>query len=253
MLNAQNIALPPRLMPLSIQVKPGEILHVIGPNGSGKSTMISCLSGLISCAGDIELDGRALNSFSLDALAFKRCYLSQQDRPAFSVTVYHYLHLSVLNPNVDSELLSQVVAHITNVLGITDKLNRTIHQLSGGEWQRVRLAGACLQVWPTLNPDSRWLLLDEPAAALDIGQEAMMYQLIRDVARMGIGVVVANHDLNRTLNEADNVLLLKQGICLGVGEPDEIMTEERLSEVFNTSVKKVQVEGRPYLIFDRSI
>ena len=64
-----------------------------------------------------------------------------------------------------------VIEELTKVLNIDDKLHRYIHQLSGGEWQRVRLCAACLQVWPSLNPDAKFLVLDEPASSLDVGQE----------------------------------------------------------------------------------
>lgn len=77
----------------------------------------------------------------------------------------------------------------------------------------MRLAGSCLQIWPSLNPYAKLLILDEPAAPLDIAQEGLLYSLIQQVAAKGITVIMANHDLNRSLRHADKVLLLSQGLC----------------------------------------
>lgn len=250
-IQAHNLAMPHRLLPVSFDVKAGEIVHLIGPNGSGKSTAIAMLSGLVDYQGEIQFSGKALAQFDLATLARYRSYLSQQDRPAFAVAVYHYLSLSLSAiGQVDEEHAQAAVNEICTALKIRDKLNRSIQQLSGGEWQRVRLAAACLQVWPDFNPDARLLLLDEPAAALDIGQEAVMYKLIRKVANMGIAVVMANHDLNRTLREADKVLLLNNGSCVAKGQPKEVMTVEMLEQVFATRIQRIEHDGRACLLFN---
>ncbi|EEZ81035.1 Vitamin B12 import ATP-binding protein btuD [Vibrio alginolyticus 40B] len=89
--------------------------------------------------------------------------------------------------------------------------------------------------------------MDEPAAPLDIAQEGLLYQLINAMAAQGIGVLVANHDLNRTLKHADKVLLLNNGVLHSSGSADTVLTEEALGEVFNTQVKKVIVDEQPYL------
>ena len=92
-------------------------------------------------------------------------------------------------------------------------------------------------------------MLDEPAAALDIGQEATMYQLVRKMAQQGIAVVMVNHDLNRTLREADNVMLLDQGQCVAFGGVEQVMTVERLQAVFKTGIDKIDHHGMPCLVF----
>ncbi|GAL08327.1 vitamin B12 ABC transporter ATPase component BtuD [Photobacterium aphoticum] len=250
LIDAHNLAMPPRLLPLSFDIQRGEIVHFIGPNGSGKSTAISMLSGLVEAQGSVTLEGRALVDYDLSDLARLRSYLAQQDKPAFSVGVYHYLALSLSAlGDLPAENVQAAVEEICGALKIMDKLSRNIQQLSGGEWQRVRLAGACLQVWPTLNPEAKFLLLDEPAAALDIGQEATMYKLIRNIAAQGIAVIMANHDLNRTLREADKVVLLNNGSCVAQGEPRDVMTVERLETVFATQIQRIEHDGQSCLLF----
>ena len=142
------------------------------------------------------------------------------------------------------------VKELVDVLELEDKLHRSIHQLSGGEWQRVRLCAICLQIWPSLNPYAKLLILDEPAAPLDIGQEALLYKLIRKVADMGITVVMSNHDLNRTLKHADKALLLDKGVIQQVGSVDQVFEPSELSRVFKTRVQKTEFNGEPVLIFD---
>ncbi|KLV03450.1 iron ABC transporter [Photobacterium aquae] len=249
-LSAKNLAMPPRLLPVSFDVRQGEIVHLIGPNGSGKSTVLSIVSGLGEGDGEVTLSDQNIKKLDLSQLARQRCYLAQQDKPAFAVGVYHYLVLSLSAlGDVPISQVEMALEEICDALKITDKLSRTIQQLSGGEWQRVRLAAACLQVWPSLNPEARLLLLDEPAAALDIGQEAIMYQLVRKMAAQGIAVVMANHDLNRTLREADTVLLLNNGSCVAKGTPKTVMTVDRLQSVFSTQIQRIEHQGQSCLLF----
>ncbi|WP_305465065.1 vitamin B12 ABC transporter ATP-binding protein BtuD [Photobacterium leiognathi] len=250
MLNVKNITVDARLQPLSFSVQKGEIVHLIGPNGSGKSTAIGLISGLFTAAGNVILEGVDLADYDLASLARIRSYMSQQDKPNFAIPVFQYLSLAFTALGEISETLKQqAIDDVCDCLAISDKLTRSIQQLSGGEWQRVRLASACLQVWPSLNPDAKFLLLDEPAASLDIGQEAAMYRLIRGIAAQGIAVIMANHDLNRTLREADKVVLLDKGRCIGFGDPKTVMSISCLESVFATRIIQVEHQGIPNLLF----
>lgn len=250
MLNVTNIAIENRLKPLSFAVAKGEIVHLIGPNGSGKSTAIGVISGLFPAEGRVEIEGMDIANCDLTSLARLRAYMSQQDRPSFAIPVYQYLSLALTAlGEVCTHQTQLAIDEVCGCLDITDKLSRSIHQLSGGEWQRVRLAATCLQIWPAINPDAKLLLLDEPAASLDIGQEAAMYRLIRCIASKGIAVIMANHDLNRSLREADQVILLQEGLCVAMGEPPGVMNTEQLESVFSTKVVQVTHQGVPSLLF----
>ncbi|MEZ9525310.1 vitamin B12 ABC transporter ATP-binding protein BtuD [Enterovibrio norvegicus] len=249
MIKALNIALSTRLLPLNLNVEPGEIVHLLGANGSGKSTLLELLSGLTEGQGDVSIDGKHLNDIDSKHLARQRAYLSQQQRPAFAIGVYQYLSLSLSALNgTDPKLLEKAVSEICLLLGIEDKLNRSTDQLSGGEWQRVRLAGVCLQIWPDINPEGRLLLLDEPATALDIAQQSVMYKMVRQIAKKGIAVVMSNHDINRTLTDADRVLLLKNGHVVAQGKPESVMDVETLEQVFGTRLKRIHVDGQMLML-----
>ncbi|MEZ9059741.1 vitamin B12 ABC transporter ATP-binding protein BtuD [Vibrio pelagius] len=252
MIQIKSLSVGSRLLPLSFNLKPGQVTHVIGPNGSGKSTLLEAISGIgEGYAGEVMWVDRTLSSFSLQDLSLQRAYLSQSARPAFNLEVFQFLALSLPSSvNLNSAIVSEVLVEVSEMLEISDKLHRSIQTLSGGEWQRVRLAGMCLQIWPSLNPYSKLLILDEPAAPLDIGQEALLYKLIDHVAKQGISVLMANHDLNRTLRHADQVLLLDKGVLQKVGSAEKVMAPERLEQVFNTRIKSITVDDATYLLFE---
>lgn len=254
-MHVKHMSVGSRLLPLSFECKAGEIVHVVGPNGSGKSTLLAAISGTLShregMSGEVYVGDKNLLTLPLSEQAHVRGYLCQQSRPAFNVDVFQYLALSLPSGAEIADIkVRDAVNMVVELVQLQDKLHRSIQTLSGGEWQRVRLAGVCLQVWRTINPFSQFLILDEPAAPLDIAQEGLLYQLINAMAAQGIGVLVANHDLNRTLKHADKVLLFNNGVLHSSGSADTVLTEEALGEVFNTQVKKVIVDEQPYLIFD---
>ncbi|EPN8225220.1 vitamin B12 ABC transporter ATP-binding protein BtuD [Vibrio alginolyticus] len=255
MMHVKHMSVGSRLLPLSFECKAGEIVHIVGPNGSGKSTLLAAISGTLShrdgMSGEVYVGNKNLLTLPLSEQAHVRGYLCQQSRPAFNVDVFQYLALSLPSGAEIADIkVRDAVNMVVELVQLQDKLHRSIQTLSGGEWQRVRLAGVCLQVWRTINPFSQFLILDEPAAPLDIAQEGLLYQLINAMAAQGIGVLVANHDLNRTLKHADKVLLLNNGVLHSSGSADTVLTEEALGEVFNTQVKKIIVGEQPYLIFD---
>lgn len=254
-MHVKHMSVGSRLLPLSFECKAGEIVHIVGPNGSGKSTLLAAISGTLShrdgMSGEVYVGNKNLLTLPLSEQAHVRGYLCQQSRPAFNVDVFQYLALSLPSGAEIADIkVRDAVNMVVELVQLQDKLHRSIQTLSGGEWQRVRLAGVCLQVWRTINPFSQFLILDEPAAPLDIAQEGLLYQLINAMAAQGIGVLVANHDLNRTLKHADKVLLLNNGVLHSSGNADTVLTEEALGEVFNTQVKRVIVDEQPYLIFD---
>lgn len=251
MIHVNSLSVGSRLLPLSFSVEEGEILHVVGPNGSGKSTLLTALSGLLEFEGDAAIFDLDVQSSSIESLAAYRAFLNQNDRPAFNLEVSQYLSLSLPNSvQKMNQAVEQAVTDLVKLLELEDKLHRSIHELSGGEWQRVRLCAICLQIWPSLNPYAKLLILDEPAAPLDIGQEALLYKLIRKVADMGICVVMSNHDLNRTLKHADKALLLDKGVMQQVGSVSQVFEPGELSRVFKTKVHKTEFNGESVLIFD---
>lgn len=250
MICVKSLSVGERVLPLSFACKPGKVVHVVGPNGSGKSTLLSALAGIMTFQGCVKLDGQELSALTIAELSLYRAYLAQSDKPVFSIPVFQYLSLSAPRHKKASPELAEVISQLSQLLNIDNKIHRSINQLSGGEWQRVRLLGVCLQVWPTLNPEAKLLILDEPSTALDVGQDRLLYQLIDQVAKQGITVIMANHDLNRTLNQADQVLLLDKGVLVKQGSAEQVLQPNTICEVFHTEVILTRVNDKQVLVFD---
>ncbi len=254
MIHVKDLSVENRLLPMSFQCDKGQVVHIIGPNGSGKSTLLSALAGVLSAKGEILFGNRLMSDMALSDLALVRAYMSQSERPAFNMMVFHFLSMSVPNlPDIDAKQVDATLSEVTQLLNVSALLHRTVHQLSGGEWQRVRLAAMCLQVWPALNPYSRLLILDEPSAPLDIGQERYLQQMITQLAKQGLTVVVANHNLNVTLNQADQVILLNKGVAIASGTPTAVLLPDVLSTIYDAEVELTQVNGKPMLLFNGTL
>lgn len=239
----QDVAEPGRLEPVTATINTGEILHLVGPNGAGKSTLLARMAGLASGPGSITLNGTPLNAWHATALARRRAYLTQQQNPPFAMPIWHYLTLHQRD-RAHSALLHDVAG----ALGLDDKLGRPANQLSGGEWQRVRLAAVILQIHPASNPEGELLLLDEPMNSLDVAQQAALDRLLSVLYRAGITVVMSSHDLNHTLRHAQQAWLLRNGTLIASGPRDSVLTPARLAQAYGMPFRRLDVEGHSVLI-----
>ncbi|MGB8667087.1 MAG: ATP-binding cassette domain-containing protein, partial [Serratia inhibens] len=154
MLQLSDVGVEGRLAPFSAQVDAGLQYHLIGPNGAGKSTLLARLAGMQPGGGEILLSGQPLAGYQGNELALHRAYLSQQQPPVALMPVFQYLALHQPAGAAEAAVESTIL-YLCQRLKLMDKLPRMLTQLSGGEWQRVRLASVLLQVWPTDNPYSQ--------------------------------------------------------------------------------------------------
>jgi vitamin B12 transport system ATP-binding protein len=143
LMQLQDVEAAGRLAPFSAAFRAGEIVHLVGPNGAGKSTLLARMAGLSDGPGTVHFNGRRLDEWPATELARRRGYLCQHQTPPFAMPVWHYLALHMQQQG-DSARLSDIAAR----LGLDNKLGRPVNQLSGGEWQRVRLAAVILQIDP---------------------------------------------------------------------------------------------------------
>ena len=239
----RDVAIAGRLGPFSAGVRAGELLHLVGPNGAGKSTLLTRMAGLSHGPGEIFFAGQPLAQWSNEALARQRAYLTQQQMPPFAMPVWHYLALHQ-HASPDERLMTDVAA----ALMLGDKLTRPVNQLSGGEWQRVRLAAVVLQIHPQNNAEGKLLLLDEPMNSLDIAQQAALDKLLYALCEAGITVVMSSHDLNHTLRHAHRVWLMRAGQLVAEGKRDDVLTPAHLATAYGLPFRRLQVEGHSMLI-----
>ena len=239
----QDVAESTRLGPLSGEVRAGEILHLVGPNGAGKSTLLARMAGMTSGKGSIQFAGQPLEAWSATKLALHRAYLSQQQTPPFAMPVWHYLTLHQ-HDKTRTELLNDVAG----ALALDDKLGRSTNQLSGGEWQRVRLAAVVLQITPQANPAGQLLLLDEPMNSLDVAQQSALDKILSALCQQGLAIVMSSHDLNHTLRHAHRAWLLKGGKMLASGRREEVLTPANLAQAYGMNFRRLDIEGHRMLI-----
>lgn len=243
LLQLNDVVVAERLGPISATVHTGELVHLVGPNGAGKSTLLMRAAGLSLGGGEIAFARSNLNEWQPTQLARHRAYLSQQQIPPFSMPVWHYLQMHQQVSPDDSVMLKLVGS-----LGLTDKLTRSVNQLSGGEWQRVRLAAVVLQIHPEINPHGRLLLLDEPMNSLDIAQQTALDRILMALCEAGIAVVMSSHDLNHSLRHAHTVWLLRAGKMIAQGKRDDVLSVQHLATAYNMHFRRMQVEGHSMLI-----
>ncbi|HEY1846112.1 MAG TPA: vitamin B12 ABC transporter ATP-binding protein BtuD [Buttiauxella sp.] len=243
LLQLKDVAVAGRLGPISASVRSGELVHLVGPNGAGKSTLLTRMAGLSTGEGQIVLNDLPLEEWSTTALARTRAYLTQQQIAPFAIPVWHYLRLH--QASAQAEALAMALAE---AFWLKDKLSRPVNQLSGGEWQRARLAAVILQIHPEVNSQGRLLLLDEPMNSLDVAQQAALDRQLLALCEAGIAVVMSSHDLNHSLRHAHTAWLLRAGKMVAQGNCDDVLTPQHLEVAYNMYFRRLQVEGHKMLI-----
>ncbi len=238
-----NIGTKKILSSVSLQIKPGELLAVVGPNGAGKSTLLKTLCGEIEpAAGNIQMNGRQLEEWSLTERAVSCAVLPQNSSLSFPFSVLDVVlmgrspHYQDRNVDVDYAITCQAL-ELTGMLAIKE---RTYTTLSGGEQQRVQFARILAQILEPIDPQSRYLLLDEPTSALDIACQHDCLSIARRFAKeQSIGVLAILHDLNLAALYADRVAVLQNGHLIAIDTPIKTLDENFIKQVFNYSVSVI--------------
>jgi iron complex transport system ATP-binding protein len=225
---------------ISLVIQPGEVLCLLGPNGSGKTTLFRTLLGLQPpLAGAVAIDGVPLEFMRPADIAQRLAYVPQAHVTEFSYTVLDVVLMgrtarlrSFASPG--SEDLRVALVSLDS-LGIGDLAGRDYTQISGGQRQLVLIARALAQETP-------FLVMDEPTASLDFGNQAMILERIRELAAEGYGVVLSTHDPDHALLVATRVAIINDGGLNVVGKARDVVTPETLSALYSI---EVQVEETP--------
>jgi len=224
---------------VSVAVIPGEVLAVVGPNGAGKSTLLRVLAGdLAPQAGRVLLDGRAIGELRAGELARLRAVLPQQSLLQFAFTVREVVQFGRYPRDDGPERDALVVGQALRAAEVEALSERIYPTLSGGEQARVQYARVLAQ-------EARYLLLDEPTAALDIRHQELVLRVARRQTAAGIGVLAILHDLNLAAAHADRIVLLSRGRVAAAGTPWEVFTSERLSAAFEHPIMVTPHPARP--------
>jgi iron complex transport system ATP-binding protein len=227
---------------VDFSLAPGEVGAILGPNGAGKSTLLSVLAGLRApTQGVVWLNGQAVRLSNLAAFAAVRAVLPQDTQVAFDFRVRDVVALGRyphrLNPSTEEAGIVEAAMALTDVLALAE---RAVSNLSGGERARVQLARVLAQIWePTTAP--RWLLVDEPTAALDLHHQHQTLRTLRRWSRdSGVGVVAVLHDLNLALRYVDQAWVLDGGRLQAQGPPEQVLTPALVRRVWRVPVSAVR-------------
>jgi iron complex transport system ATP-binding protein len=232
---------------VSLSVGPREFHAVLGPNGSGKTTLVRiALGALKPRAGRADVIGVRATQWSRQDLARIVGVVPQREDNLFpqrvreTVLLGRYPHLTLWGGE-----RAEDHAAVDRALAVCDAghlADRWLWTLSGGEYQRVRVARALAQ-------DPKLLVLDEPATSLDLKHQMELFELVRGlVESRGLGVLMITHDLNLAARFADSLLLLQGGHPVASGAPAAVLTQQTVEAVFSWPVAMHAIDGRPQMI-----
>jgi iron complex transport system ATP-binding protein len=226
---------------VSFVLADGEILCVLGPNGSGKTTLFRTLLGLLSPqGGSIALDGSALGQLPRDAIARRIGYVPQAHAGYFAYSVREMVlmgrtaHLGAFGaPGLRDRALADAALE---TLGIAALADRPFTEISGGERQLTLIARALAQ-------EAGLLVMDEPTASLDFGNQVRVLERLAQLAAQGIAVLFSTHDPDHAFLCAQRALLIAEGRALALGPPREVIRSDTLERLYGVSVRIVETAG----------
>ncbi|MEP6857767.1 MAG: ABC transporter ATP-binding protein [Gemmatimonadales bacterium] len=219
---------------VSFLVPRGHLTALAGPNGSGKSSIVRALLRRADIMrGGVTIDDREVSTLSYAELARLVAVVPQREEAAFPARVRDYValgrypHLGLWRAPAEDD--DRAVEQALAQAGVEDLADRDTDALSGGEWQRVRIARALAQKTPAL-------VLDEPTTFLDVAHEMAIFELLSSLARSGLAVLLVSHQLNLVARFADTIVLLDQGKVATSGAPAEVMNATLLESVYRWPV-----------------
>ncbi len=223
---------------VSLRTEPGKIFAVVGPNGAGKTVLLRTAAGLLKpVEGEVLLGGTPLHQISPSSRALLLSYLPQSGpggwefftEEVISMGLYGRMGWRWWFRGEERSLVEEVVEE----LSLKELLGKRLDQLSSGERQRLLLGMLFVR-------SSSLYLLDEPVSNLDLRYQWKIYSLIKRMAEKGASVLVAEHQIHLCRHFCDRVFLLKAGSVSGEGLPSELLTPERIKELFD-------VEGAAFI------
>jgi iron complex transport system ATP-binding protein len=230
------------LRDVSVSVLPGEILVLLGPNGSGKSTLLAVMGGEIAPrSGRVLLEGADARGVSRRRFARRVARLPQEPAcpeglsVAALVACGRHPHRGLFAPHspADRTAISRALA----AMGLSDLAHRKVERLSGGERRRAWLAMVLAQ-------EAEILLLDEPTAALDMGHQWEVLDVLARISReRAVAVVAALHDLEQAAAIAHRVAVMHRGRVYDAGPPERCLREDTIRDVYGVDVRTVEEDG----------
>jgi len=234
----------------SLAIDAGQAVALVGPNAAGKSTLLRALAGLLPTAvGQVLLDGRTTSELSRSTVARAIALVSADEGAPSPLRVgdrvalgrYPYVGPFRSGSAADTAAIERAIART----GIAHLVSRPLERLSAGERQLAALARGLAQ-------EPRVLLLDEPAAHLDVGHELALFRILDEVRREGVAVLAVVHDLQRAAGWAERLALLSGGRIVAEGAPAAVLSSDAAARAFGVAIRSHTLPGvsRPFYSFD---
>jgi len=232
---------------IDIEFRDGQCVALIGPNGSGKTTLMLALLGLLPpAAGHVRINGREVCDLPARVRGRFASYVPQtvERIPAFSVyevvAAGRFPHVSPLRPLSQAD--QRHVDRALETCGLTSLAQRHVDAISGGERQKTLIAAAIAQ-------DAQVMFLDEPNTALDPAYQVDLLRMLRGWHARGRGLVLISHDLQLPAALGGRVVALREGQVVADGHAEQVLTPERLAEVYDASFEvATTAEGRRIIL-----
>ena len=235
------------LYDLSLEIRRGEFVGLIGPTGAGKTTLCLALSGIVPQFYGGRFFGRALVAGMdtveqpVSALAARVGMVFEDPETQLTATsVENEVAFALENLRTPRPLMRERIARALGAVGLAGLAKRHPHELSGGQRQRIAIARAILKS-PSI------LLLDEPTANLDIRHQVEVLEILKELARKGITIVIALHDINIAVRYASRIMMLKEGKVFASGGK-EIINEQNIENLYDIKVKIFREDSRIFII-----
>lgn len=228
------------LRDINFTISEGRLVSLLGPNGTGKSTLFRCILNLLAgFDGKVFINGVDTGQISLPQLAKLIAYIPQMHYPAFNYSVLDMVlmgtsaHLSAFAvPGVKE--LEQAHASLS-LLGVGELAERNYMQISGGEQQLVLIARA-------ISQDSRLLIMDEPTASLDFGNQVRVMKCIKSLVAKGYTILQATHNPNQAFAYSDQIIAMQGGTIIADGTPQEVVNAELINELYGIKARVESLE-----------
>jgi iron complex transport system ATP-binding protein len=210
----------------------GKITAILGGNGAGKSTLLKALTGILKPnTGNIFLEDKNLNQFSLTDLAKKRAVLSQNLHINFPFTVEEIVEMGLEIFNYSENSKKEIINDSLKLVEVDHLKKRIFSTLSGGEQQRVNIARVLSQIWQRRNS---YLFFDEPTSALDLKYQHLLMQITQKLRdEIGLTILIIIHDINLAHHYSDNLILMKNTKIFISGKTKSVFNKKNLSATFN--------------------
>lgn len=240
---------------VDLAVLSGNFVAIIGPNGAGKTTLLNLLDGDTKpSVGQVIFKGKNLSEVDNLTLAQQRAVLPQLGHVPFAIKARDIVSLGrePYRYQFDNQFNQAVIEDCLAETDVTHLAEHRYNTLSGGEQHRVQIARTLAQIHhqPHADLTGKILFLDEPTNHLDIRHQYRLMTTLKKLQKKGLTVIAVMHDLSLTLQYADQIILLSEGIKIGNYTPDELVESDALSSVYQMkmSIRKDQQTQRYFLL-----